>query len=168
MADKKITQLTALNSVSSDDLLHVVDDPTTTPVNKKVTVANFFSEITVPSIQLNTELSVHGTTFTANSNVVVQGGATINELGADVDTRIEGAGDANLVYVDAGNDRLGVGTAGPTAKLDVNSDSVRVRTAKTPATSSDTISQGTIFWDADYLYIAVGDNLIKRVALASF
>jgi hypothetical protein len=168
MADKKITQLTALTAVSSDDLLHVVDDPTTTPVNKKVTVANFFSDITVPAVEMNTELTVNGTTLTANAEVVVTGGLVVNEAGADADTRIEGSGDANLVYVDAGNDRLGVGTSGPTAKLDVNSDTVRVRTSKTPATSSDTISQGTIFWDADYLYIAVGDNLIKRVALASF
>lgn len=168
MADKKITQLTALTSPSSDDLLHVVDDPGTTPVNKKITVANFFSDVTVPAMEFTTELTVNGTTLTANSNVVVTGGATINEAGADNDTRIEGASDANLVFVDAGNDRLGVGTNGPTSKLDVNSDAIRVRTARTPATSSDTVSEGTIFWDSSYLYIAVGDNLIKRVALTTF
>ena len=44
---------------------------------------------------------------------------TINEGGYDLDTRIEGDTDANLVFVDAGNDRVGIGTATPSQKLDV-------------------------------------------------
>ena len=42
MADKakKISELTALTTISGDDLLVIVDDPSGTPVTKKVTVAN--------------------------------------------------------------------------------------------------------------------------------
>ena len=36
-----------------------------------------------------------------------------NEDGADVDFRIEGDSEANLFYVDAGNDRIGIGTDAP-------------------------------------------------------
>ena len=42
------------------------------------------------------------------------GATTIfNEDGADVDFRIEGDTQANLFYVDAGNDRVGIGTSSP-------------------------------------------------------
>lgn len=40
MADTKLTGLDAITSVSTDDLLYVVDDPSGTPVSKKITVAN--------------------------------------------------------------------------------------------------------------------------------
>lgn len=40
-----------------------------------------------------------------------------NEQGLDINTRIEGDNDQNLVYIDAGNDRIGFGTAAPTTKL---------------------------------------------------
>jgi hypothetical protein len=44
----------------------------------------------------------------------------VNDSGADVDSRFEGDNDANLLYVDASTDRIGVGTATPASKFDVN------------------------------------------------
>ena len=45
MADKKITALTESTSLSTDDLFHVVDSPSSSPSNKKITANNVFQKI---------------------------------------------------------------------------------------------------------------------------
>ncbi len=57
--------------------------------------------------------------FTLTGDVNVTGAAVFNEAGADKDFRVEGDTDANLLFVDASTDRVGIGTNTPTVKLDV-------------------------------------------------
>jgi hypothetical protein len=59
-------------------------------------------------------------------------------------------------------------TSVTTSDLDVNSDSIRVRTAKTPASASATGTQGQIAWDANYLYVCTATNTWKRAALTTW
>lgn len=65
----------------------------------------------------------------------------VNEIGAVFNVRIEGDTDANLLFTDATNDRVGVGTLSPTVKFEVNgaakASSLSLTTAL-PATSGGT------------------------------
>ena len=47
MADKKISALTSVSDsdIGADDLLHIVDNPGGTPVNKKMTIGQLFENI---------------------------------------------------------------------------------------------------------------------------
>jgi hypothetical protein len=46
MADKKVTQLTDLgDGLAAVDLFHVVDDPSGTPINKKISAEDVFNNI---------------------------------------------------------------------------------------------------------------------------
>lgn len=47
-------------------------------------------------------------------------------------------------------------------------DTLRFSIPRTPSSSSDTCYIGEIFWDANYIYVAVANNQLKRVALSSF
>jgi len=57
-------------------------------------------------------------------------------------------------------------TLSNTAVLSANA--VVVRNSQTPANSTITVTKGTIFYDSDYLYVAVANNTLKRVTLSSF
>jgi len=73
---------------------------------------------------------------------------------------------AQLTLDTSGN--VGIGTNSPTAKLDVNSNVVRVRTTKTPASSTDTGNAGDICWDSNYVYVCVATNTWKRSAISTW
>ncbi len=55
MADSKISALTESTTASSDDLLVLVDDPSGTPTNKKISLANLFGDIPVDALNINTK-----------------------------------------------------------------------------------------------------------------
>jgi hypothetical protein len=57
-----------------------------------------------------------------------------NEGSADADFRVESDGNANMVFVDASTDRVGIGYASPTKTLDVNGE-VRINTVTATPTS---------------------------------
>jgi hypothetical protein len=80
--------------------------------------------------------------------------------------RREGGGSDDVVVDSNGN--VGIGTDAPTQSLDINSDSIRLRTAKTPSSATDTGEAGQICWDADYVYVCVATNTWKRSAITTW
>lgn len=63
---------------------------------------------------------------------------------------------------------IGIGTTTPAAALDINSNSLIIEIAQTPASSSAACTTGTLAWDANYLYVCVASNSWRRSALATF
>jgi len=54
-------------------------------------------------------------------------GVILNEGSIDVDFRVESNGNANMLFVDGGNDRVGIGEASPTDPLHVKTTAVETR-----------------------------------------
>jgi hypothetical protein len=57
--------------------------------------------------------------YTITGDLTVNGGAIFNEASADEDFRVESNGDANAIFVDGGNDRVGIFTAAPSTAFEV-------------------------------------------------
>ena len=68
------------------------------------------------------------TTALVTGVLTANGGAVFNEGSADVDFRVESNGNANMLFVDGGNNRVGIGTATPSSplSLDVTAGTVPV------------------------------------------
>jgi hypothetical protein len=78
-------------------------------------------------------LGVTGAT-TLSAPLTVNSSAVFNEGSTDSDFRVESDGNANMVFVDASTDRVGIGYASPTKTLDVNGE-VRINTVTATPTS---------------------------------
>jgi hypothetical protein len=66
------------------------------------------------------------------------------------------------------NGNVGIKTSIPTAALDINSNYLRLRSSKTPSTSSSTGDTGSICWDSNYIYVCTSPNTWKRAALSTW
>ena len=152
MADKKITALSDLGSgIASADLLHIVDDPTGTPINKKISTANVFNYIptfiATNSTESLTNTATAASVSTAISLVNSSGGTTNLTLAAGVTGQLK-----TFICTTAGNNIVITPAAtvgsGTTVTLDAAGESVQLLYTGTAwaavATSSFATSIATV------------------------
>ena len=107
------------------------------PGDNFVGSSNFgFVDYTANEVRLliNSSGNIGIGTITPNAKLEVHGSAVFNEGSTDSDFRVESDGNANMVFVDASTDRVGIGYASPTKTLDVNGE-VRINTVTATPTS---------------------------------
>jgi len=63
---------------------------------------------------------------------------------------------------------VGINTAVPTAPLDIEGNTVRVRTARTPTSTTAPGNVGDICWDANFVYVCIATNTWRRSALTAW
>jgi hypothetical protein len=123
MADKKITALTDLGTaIASEDLFNIVDDPSGTPINKKISTQNIFNNIptwiglkqTVQSITGDgSTVSVVNVT-TAITTIDATSANALGTLAAGTDGQVKtiinnSTGGTNTVQITVTNPNLGTG-----------------------------------------------------------
>ena len=95
--------------------------------------------------------------FQLTGSAYIAGPLVINDASADVDLRVESNNNENMLVVDAGNDRVGIGTGTPSTTLDVDGTIKGDYYITTPSTqdlgsgtsSTLSIGSGLMFLDAD-------------------
>ena len=82
--------------------------------------------------------------------------AIFNDDGSDVDFKVEGDTDTALFYVEAGNDRVGIGTSVPTGKLTIASGAFQTTTPT--STGDDIVISGNQSLGIQFLTLASGSS----------
>jgi hypothetical protein len=182
MANRKISDLTALTAPVSGDLLPIVDisEAAAADKNKKITIQSLFQGIPVNvGIGISTparKLDVNGSIQLPSNNALYINGSN-NYLYADA-VATELASSTVIKFVASGSERVRIDSSGRLlvggspdsggALLQVFGDRIRIGTAKTPASATATGTTGEIAWDANYIYVCTATNTWKRTAIATW
>ena len=182
MADKKITALDALDAAgkATDDLLHIIDyGGGSSPINKKITIANLFSRVDTPLTSIgayNLEFGATSTKSVLKANIPnatpasgAESEVVIND-GADqyVDFRVETAVSPKAIFVDSTTDATNGTTSyvqingspdGSATKVDFQVNSVTGILIHTDATDHS-IGIGNSTPSGDFIMDITGDGVI--------
>tara|TARA_B100000886_G_scaffold262084_1_gene186815 strand:- start:4704 stop:5357 length:654 start_codon:yes stop_codon:yes gene_type:complete len=85
-----------------------------------------------------------------------------------VDFRVESNNNTHMLFVDGGNDKIGINTNNPAQILDINGDTIRLRNQRTIPNSNTFGEAGEICYDQNYIYICIATDTWRRVAISSW
>ena len=85
-----------------------------------------------------------------------------------VDFRVESNNNTHMLFVDGSADKIGINTDSPAQILDINGDTIRLRSQRTIPNSNTFGEAGEICYDANYIYICIATDTWKRIALSSW
>tara|TARA_A100001515_G_scaffold42048_2_gene33196 strand:+ start:1452 stop:2930 length:1479 start_codon:yes stop_codon:yes gene_type:complete len=95
----------------------------------------------------------------------LDGAVTVNESSADADFRVESNGNANMLFVDGGNNRVGIGEGSPDTLLMITGDAAALTIEDNGSYSADSVSsfigfngQDAAGSNRDLAYINVGQH----------
>ena len=184
MADKKVSELTAITNLSGDDLLLVVNDPSGTPASRKITVNNLFGNVVVSTTHkarttFNANVIIATNSVTATANLAITGGLSVNSTAIlpAIQDRMQVANVTSLFHYTT---LTGVTQSNEiNNEFNVSSNTVTVQSntglvvsvGSAPSSNNPTTegwTAGTMAFSNTYLYIAVDANTIKRVPLSVF
>jgi hypothetical protein len=153
MADKKISELTAITNFSGDDLLLVVNDPSGTPSSNKITFTRLFANVTPNTthngnVTFGANATFTGTKITSTANVAITGDLSVNgySVVTELDSKITTDAANDLI-----NDRLQVANAaalyvslGPNSSNSDQRISSNVHISSSNSTTGVTVANGAI------------------------
>ena len=111
-------------------------------------------------LRLRATSNIQGST---SPEVVINDGST-----SLMDFRVESDNNTHMIYVDGANDKVGINTKSPSQILDIDGDTIRLRSQRTIPNSNTFGEAGEICYDANYIYICIATDTWKRVALSSW
>ena len=190
--DKKVSDLTPLVNVSSDDLLMVVNDPNGSPTSRKIAVGNFLGNVNIDTVftagltansltlngvnvgtGINDRLQVANATLQFNNKIDVSNtlvllntyqAQTLQKTSDNIRVNNQNILSANIIQSAIANTFF--------ANTSVSANTFILRGKATDPASSNAlnegISAGSIFYSNTHLYVATDENTIKRVTLSDF
>ena len=111
-------------------------------------------------LRLRATSNIQGST---TPEVVINDGST-----SLMDFRVESDNNTHMIYVDGANDKVGINTKSPSQILDIDGDTIRLRSQRTIPNSNTFGEAGEICYDQNYIYICIATDTWRRVAISSW